>query len=79
VTRPRRGSHGRAGIPVGVRTKFAHDGEIVTIVELFPAGAITCERCGEPGVLQRTRYWAKTLCTCCADALGYAPVPPDMA
>lgn len=41
--------------------------------------AMTCERCGEAGVLQRTRYWAKTLCNSCADGLGYAPVPPDMA
>ncbi|OPX11786.1 hypothetical protein [Mycobacterium sp. AT1] len=38
--------------------------------------AMTCERCGEPGVLQRTRYWAKTLCHACAEPLGYAPVPP---
>jgi hypothetical protein len=42
------------------------------------ASAITCERCGEPGVLHRTRYWAKTLCNSCADGLGYAPVQPDM-
>lgn len=41
------------------------------------ASAITCERCGEPGVLQRTRYWAKTLCHACADPLGYAPVLPQ--
>lgn len=34
--------------------------------------AITCERCGEPGVLQRTRHWVKTLCTSCAGTLGYA-------
>ena len=27
------------------------------------ASAITCERCGQPGVLQRTQYWAKTLST----------------
>jgi hypothetical protein len=38
------------------------------------ASAITCERCGEPGVLQRTRYWAKTLCPVCGDELGYTPV-----
>jgi hypothetical protein len=41
------------------------------------ASAITCERCGQPGVLQRTRYWAKTLCHSCADPLGYAPVAPQ--
>ncbi len=41
------------------------------------ASAITCERCGEPGVLQRTRFWAKTLCHACADPLGYAPVLPQ--
>lgn len=41
------------------------------------ASAITCERCGRPGVLQRTRYWAKTLCHACAEPLGYAPVPPQ--
>lgn len=44
------------------------------------AAAITCERCGEPGVLQRTSYWAKTMCHACAEPLGYAPVlPQDMA
>lgn len=37
------------------------------------ASAITCERCGEPGILRRTRYWAKTLCTPCGDGLGYTP------
>ena len=42
------------------------------------ASAITCERCGEPGVLQRTQYWAKTLCHSCAEPLGYAPVSQDM-
>jgi hypothetical protein len=43
------------------------------------ASAITCERYGDPGGLQRTRYWAKTLCHSCADPLGYAPVaPPDL-
>ena len=41
------------------------------------ASAITCERCGEPGVLQRTRYWAKTLCHACAEPLGHAPAPQD--
>lgn len=35
--------------------------------------ASTCERCGEPGILRRTRYWAKTLCTLCGDDLGYTP------
>lgn len=40
------------------------------------ASAVTCERCGEAGVLQRTRYWAKTLCHACAEPLGYSPVPP---
>ena len=38
--------------------------------------AITCERCGESGLLQRTQTWAKTLCHACAVPLGYAPVPP---
>ena len=37
------------------------------------ASAVTCERCGEPGVLQRSRYWAKTLCAVCGDILGYRP------
>lgn len=36
--------------------------------------AITCERCGLPAVLQRTRCWAKTLCPRCAEDLGYRPV-----
>jgi hypothetical protein len=40
------------------------------------ASAITCERCGQSGMLQRTRYWAKTLCHSCAEPLGYVPVPP---
>lgn len=35
--------------------------------------AITCERCGESGLLRRTRYWAKTLCAPCGDGLGYTP------
>ncbi|OBI39699.1 hypothetical protein [Mycobacterium colombiense] len=35
--------------------------------------ALTCERCGDPGILRRTRYWAKTLCTPCGDGLGYMP------
>jgi hypothetical protein len=43
------------------------------------ASAITCERCGEPGTLQKTRNWAKTLCHACAEQLGYAPAwPPDL-
>lgn len=33
--------------------------------------AVTCERCGKPGALRRTRYWAKTLCASCGDGLGY--------
>ena len=37
------------------------------------ASALTCERCGETGVLQRTRDWAKTLCSACGDILGYRP------
>ena len=40
------------------------------------AAAITCERCGEPGVLRRRRRWLKTLCTSCAEPLGYTPMPP---
>jgi transposase InsO family protein len=47
--------HGRAGTPVGVGTKFAHDGEIVTIVELFPAEhgnqVLVSDRDG------KRRYW----------------------
>ncbi|WP_102146082.1 hypothetical protein [Mycobacterium hubeiense] len=38
------------------------------------ASAITCERCGEPGVLHEIRYLVKTLCAACADSLGYMPV-----
>jgi len=41
------------------------------------ASAITCERCGEPGVLHETRYLVKTLCAACADSLGYPPVQQD--
>jgi hypothetical protein len=41
--------------------------------------AITCECCGGPGDLYETRYRAKTLCTSCADTLGYPPAPPPEA
>jgi hypothetical protein len=33
--------------------------------------AITCERCGQPGVLHRLPHWVKTLCDACAVDLGY--------
>lgn len=36
--------------------------------------AITCERCGELGVLHEIHCLVKTLCDCCADTLGYMPV-----
>jgi hypothetical protein len=40
------------------------------------ASALTCERCGEPGILHQTRrVWFKTLCSTCADELGYLPAP----
>ncbi|QNJ94872.1 hypothetical protein HZU40_11840 [Mycolicibacterium fluoranthenivorans] len=36
--------------------------------------SITCERCGQPGTLhQSRRAWVKTLCTVCAEALGFVP------
>lgn len=38
--------------------------------------AITCERCGEPGVLHRRSHWRKTLCAACAETLHYTPLPP---
>jgi hypothetical protein len=47
------------------------------IGEAERASAITCERCGEPGVLHETRYLVKTLCTSCANNLGYTPVQQD--
>lgn len=34
---------------------------------------ITCERCGQPGVLHRLPHWVKTLCAVCAADLGYVP------
>ncbi|MES3636389.1 hypothetical protein Q9Q75_12785 [Mycobacterium intracellulare] len=37
--------------------------------------AITCERCGEPGMLHRRSYWRKTLCASCAETLHYTPIP----
>lgn len=51
-------------------------------VEVFDAitteaervSAITCEHCGEPGVLHEIRSLVKTLCSCCAGTLGYTPV-----
>ena len=39
------------------------------------ASVITCERCGEPGVLHKANHWLKTLCPSCAETLGYAPAP----
>jgi hypothetical protein len=44
------------------------------IGEAERASAVTCERCGEPGVLHETRYLVKTLCASCAERLGYIPV-----
>lgn len=39
------------------------------------ASAISCELCGEPGLLHKTNHLVKTLCTVCADTIGgYAPV-----
>lgn len=36
------------------------------------ASAIICERCGQPGILhQSRRVRVKTLCTSCAEQLGY--------
>lgn len=43
------------------------------------ASATICERCGEPGVLHRTRRaWLNTLCAACADHLGYTPAQPEL-
>jgi hypothetical protein len=47
------------------------------IGEAERASAITCERCGEPGVLHETRCLVKTLCASCANRLGYTPVQQD--
>jgi hypothetical protein len=47
------------------------------IDEAERASAVTCERCGEPGVLHETRYLVKTLCASCADSLGYTPAQQD--
>ncbi|ORB62780.1 hypothetical protein [Mycolicibacterium tusciae] len=47
------------------------------IGEAERASAITCERCGEPGVLHETRYLVKTVCASCAHSLGYTPVQQD--
>lgn len=38
--------------------------------------AVTCERCGKPGVLHRRNHLVKTLCASCAETLRYAPMPP---
>jgi hypothetical protein len=35
------------------------------------ASTVTCERCGQPGVLRHNGNLVKTLCTPCADTLGY--------
>lgn len=38
------------------------------------ASATICERCGQPGILRRSRrVWVKTFCATCADHLGYTP------
>ncbi|ETB35484.1 hypothetical protein N602_26770 [Mycobacterium avium subsp. hominissuis 10-5606] len=38
------------------------------------ASAITCERCGEPGILHQSRRGrVKTLCASCAEQLAYTP------
>jgi hypothetical protein len=47
------------------------------IDEAERASAITCERCGERGVLHETRYLVKTLCASCANSLGYTPVQQE--
>lgn len=42
------------------------------------ASAITCERCGEPGILHRSRLdRVKTLCVSCAEQLGFHAVLND--
>lgn len=39
------------------------------------ASAITCERCGQPGILhQSPGIRVKTLCASCAEQLGYLPL-----
>lgn len=46
------------------------------VAEAARASAITCERCGGPGVLHKRNCWLKTLCPSCAKALGgYTPAP----
>jgi hypothetical protein len=57
MTRPQRSGrpHGRASIPVGVGIRFAHDGEVVTIVELFPAGQRNQVLVEDRG--GKRRYW----------------------
>ena len=47
------------------------------IGEAERASAVTCERCGEPGVLHETRYLVKTLCASCAGSRGYTPAQHD--
>ncbi|OPX11850.1 hypothetical protein B1790_06400 [Mycobacterium sp. AT1] len=42
------------------------------LAEAESASATTCERCGRPGVLRHSANLVKTLCSSCADALGYA-------
>lgn len=38
--------------------------------------AITCERCGEPGLLHETNHLVKTLRASRAETLGYTPISP---
>ena len=47
------------------------------IGEAERASAVSCERCGEPGVLHETRYLVKTLCASCAGSRGYTPAQHD--
>jgi hypothetical protein len=49
----------------------------VIVSEAEHASTITCERCGEPGVLHKGKLLLKTLCAACAETLGYAPTDRD--
>ncbi|MDD4868172.1 MAG: hypothetical protein PHQ28_13935 [Mycobacterium sp.] len=57
-----------------LRTKL-RDGFKGAISDAQRASAITCERCGKPGVLHTRNHWRKTLCPTCAATLGYVIEP----
>ena len=64
------------GAPSGDLSTELRDAFCDIIGEAERISAITCERCGEPGLLHETNHLVKTLCASCAETLGYMPTTP---